>query len=201
MGAASRAGKLELHSGSQPKVDREECTACGVCVKHCAHDAIHIGSDKKAFIEYDKCTGCGQCVALCQYEGVVLSEWDTSENLNRKIAEYTKAVLLDKPHFHISFIMNVSPECDCWGHNDAALIPDLGIAASFDPVALDHACADLVTKAPALPNSRIADNHGANAYIDEDKFKLIHPDTNWQAGLEHGEKIGIGTLKYELIEM
>jgi uncharacterized Fe-S center protein len=200
MGAASRAGKLELHSNSQPKVD-DECTGCGVCVKHCAHDAIHIGSDKKAFIEYDKCVGCGQCVALCQYDGVVLGEWDTSENLNRKIAEYTKAVLSDKPHFHISFIMNVSPECDCWGHNDAALIPDLGIAASFDPVALDHACANLVTKAPALANNAIADNHGASAHIDEDKFKLIHPDTNWQAGLEHGEKIGIGTLNYELIKM
>lgn len=59
---------------------------------------------------------------------------DTSERLNYKIAEYSKAVLLDKPNFHISFIMNVSPECDCWNHNDAAIVPDLGIAASFDPV-------------------------------------------------------------------
>jgi uncharacterized Fe-S center protein len=201
MGTASRAGKLELHSSSQPKVDKDECTGCGVCVKHCAHDAIHTGADKKAFIEYDKCVGCGQCVALCQYEGVVLSEWDTSENLNRKIAEYTKAVLLDKPHFHVSFIMNVSPECDCWGHNDAALIPDLGIAASFDPVALDHACANLVIKAPALANNAITDRHGEGSHAHEDKFKLVHPDTDWEAGLEHGEKIGIGRLKYALIEV
>ena len=66
--------------------------------------------------------------------------------MNYKIAEYTKAVLKDKPHFHISFVMNVSPECDCWNHNDAAIIPDLGILASMDPVALDQACADLVNK-------------------------------------------------------
>ncbi|MDR2144971.1 MAG: DUF362 domain-containing protein [Tannerella sp.] len=201
MGAASRAGKLEMHSGSQPKVDAAECTGCGVCVKHCAHDAIHINADKKAFIEYDKCTGCGQCVAVCQYEGVVLAESDTSENLNRKIAEYTKAVLLDKPHFHVSFIMNVSPECDCWGHNDTPLIPDLGIAASFDPVALDRACADLVTNAPALANNIIADRHPKGAHIHEDKFILIHPDTDWKAGLEHGEKIGLGMQQYELIEV
>jgi len=201
MGAASRAGKLELHSASQPKVDKDECTGCGVCVKHCAHDAIHIGSDKKAFIEYDKCVGCGQCVALCQYDGAVQGESDTSERLNCKIAEYTKAVLLDKPHFHISFIMNVSPECDCWGHNDAALIPDLGIAASFDPVALDHACADLVTNASVLPNNVISDKYHQGTHAHEDKFKLIHPDTNWRAGLEHGEKIGIGTLNYKLIEI
>ena len=201
MGAASRAGKLEMHSGTQPKIDTDECTGCGTCVKYCAHDAIHIGDDKKAFIEYDKCTGCGECVAVCQYDGAVLAEMDTSENLNRKIAEYTKAILLDKPHFHVSFIMNVSPECDCWGHNDAALIPDLGIAASFDPVALDRACADLVTKAPALTNNVIADHHPGSAHVHEDKFKLIHPDTDWKAGLEHGEKIGLGTQNYELIEV
>jgi uncharacterized Fe-S center protein len=97
--------------------------------------------------------------------------------------------------------MNVSPECDCWGHNDAALIPDLGIAASFDPVALDHACANLVIKAPALANNAITDRHGEGTHVHEDKFKLIHPDTDWKAGLEHGEKIGIGRLKYELIEV
>jgi uncharacterized Fe-S center protein len=200
MGSASRGGKLEMHSDSQPKVDKDECTGCGVCTKNCAHDAIHLGADKKAYIEYDKCVGCGQCVALCQYEGVALGSWDTSENLNCKIAEYTKAVLLDKPHFHVSFIMNVSPECDCWGHNDAALIPDLGIAASFDPVALDHACADLVTKAPALYNNAIRDSGDENTYENEDKFHIIHPDTNWLAGLKHGEKIGIGNVNYELIE-
>ncbi|MDR0834959.1 MAG: DUF362 domain-containing protein, partial [Tannerella sp.] len=48
MGSASRAGKLELHSGSQPKVDKDECTGCGDCVKNCAHDAIPLGADKKA---------------------------------------------------------------------------------------------------------------------------------------------------------
>lgn len=144
--------------------------------------------------------GCGQCVALCQYDGAVLASWDTSENLNCKIAEYTKAVLLDKPHFHISFIMNVSPECDCWNHNDAAIVPDLGIAASFDPVALDKACADLVINAPTLQTDNCLSKKHPHEHLEgADKFHIIHPDTNWQAGLEHAEKIGIGTQEYELI--
>ena len=142
MGCASVAGKLELHGASQPRVDREHCIGCNICVKHCRHDAIHLDESRKAVIDYDHCVGCGQCVALCQHDGAVLASWDTSERLNCKIAEYTQAVLADKPHFHISFIMNVSPECDCWNHNDAAIVPDLGIAASFDPVALDKACGD-----------------------------------------------------------
>ncbi len=199
MGSASVGGKLELHSASQPVVDREACTGCRICVKHCAHDAIHLEENRKAVIDYDKCVGCGQCVALCQYSAAIMGDGDTSERLNYKIAEYSKAVLKDKPHFHISFIMNVSPECDCWNHNDAAIVPDLGIAASFDPVALDKACADLVTAAPVLANNRIADSHPHQHLEGCDKFHLIHPDTNWQAGLEHAEKIGIGTQQYELI--
>ena len=198
MGCASVGGKLELHSGAQPQVVDENCKACNICVKHCAHDAIHI-ENKIARIDYEKCVGCGQCVALCQYSAAVMASEETSERLNYKIAEYTKAVLLDKPHFHVSFIMNVSPECDCWNHNDATIVPDLGIAASFDPVALDKACVDMVTAAPLLSGNKLAEQHPHEHLEGEDKFHYIHPDTNWRAGLEHAEKIGIGTMQYELI--
>lgn len=198
MGCASVGGKLELHSGAQPVVAEENCKACTICVKHCAHDAIHI-ENKIAKIDYARCVGCGQCVALCQYSAAVMGSEDTSDRLNCKIAEYTKAVLLGKPHFHVSFIMNVSPECDCWNHNDAAIVPDLGIAASFDPVALDKACADMVINAPLLGGNKLAETHPHEHMEGEDKFHYMHPDTNWRAGLEHAEKIGIGTMNYELI--
>ncbi len=202
MGCASVGGKMELHSSSQPRIVEKNCVGCNICVKHCAHDAIHLNEQRKAWIDYAKCIGCGQCVALCQYASAVVGEDETSERINYKIAEYTKAVLQDKPHFHISFIMNVSPECDCWNHNDAAIVPDLGIAASFDPVALDQACADLVMKAPALAGNRFTDvhphshdHHGEG----EDKFRHIHPDTNWEAGLTYAEEIGLGSRTYELV--
>lgn len=189
MGCASVGGKLELHSASQPIIDRENCKSCNICVKHCAHDAIHLDGNKIATIDYEKCVGCGQCVALCQYDAAVMGDGDTSERLNYKIAEYSKAVLLDKPNFHISFIMNVSPECDCWNHNDAAIVPDLGIAASFDPVALDKACADIVINAPILETgNRLSDSPHHDHLEGCDKFHIMHPETNWQAGLEHAEK-------------
>ncbi len=202
MGAASVAGKLELHSNSQPKVNEDKCIGCGVCVSHCAHDAIRLDDKRKAKIDYGKCVGCGQCVALCQFDGAVLASWDTSERLNYKIAEYTKAVIKDKPNFHISFIMNVSPECDCWNHNDAAVVADMGILASFDPVALDQACADMVKAAPALPtDNRLHDGHSHETMAGQDKFRVMHPDTDWEAGLEHAVKIGIGSRDYDLINV
>ncbi len=200
MGSASVSGKLELHSASQPKINTDNCIGCNICVKHCAHDAIHL-NNRKAEIDYTKCVGCGQCVALCQHEAAVVADWDTSEHLNYKIDEYSKAVLKGKPNFHISFIMNVSPECDCWNHNDAAIVPDLGIAASFDPVALDQACADMVINAPILGGSKLAESHPHEHLEGEDKFHLIHPDTNWKAGLDYAEEIGLGTKAYELINV
>jgi uncharacterized Fe-S center protein len=103
--------------------------------------------------------------------------------------------------------MNVSPNCDCWNHNDAAIVPDLGIAASFDPVALDCACADMVKAAPSLTGNAISDKDQSSGctcghhhhHKDEDKFRLVHPDTNWESGVEYGEKIGLGCRSYELI--
>ena len=202
MGCASVGGKLELHCAAQPVVKTENCRGCNICVKHCAHDAIHLNPERKAEIDYSKCVGCGQCIALCQYDSASMGANDTSERLNYKIAEYTKAVLKDKPNFHVSFIMNVSPECDCWNHNDAAVVPDLGIAASFDPVALDKACADLVIHAPALQTvNGLTESRPHEHLEDTDKFRLMHPDTDWLAGLTHAEKIGIGNMQYELIEV
>lgn len=202
MGGGAVPGKLEMHCTAQPKIDTDNCVGCGVCERHCAHGAVHVNKQtRKAEINYDNCVGCGQCVALCQFNGAVVSGYNSSEELNYKIAEYTKAVLKDKPNFHISFIMNVSPECDCWDRNDAAFVPDLGIAASFDPVALDQACADMVINAPALMTDNELSEKCHDHCCGKDKFHLLHPDTNWEACLSHAEKIGIGTRSYELIEV
>ena len=224
MGSGSVAGKREMHSTAQPVIDIANCTGCGVCEKHCAHDAVHV-VDGKAAIDLEKCVGCGQCVAMCRRGGAVMGSTESCDILNFKIDEYAKAVLKDKPNFHISFIMNVSPECDCWGHNDAAIVPDLGIAASFDPVALDRACADLVNAAPTLrTGNELSDKeaaccsdghhsggdcccHGGEGKSHpghggtSDKFNFLHPDTNWSTGLDYAEQIGLGSNDYTLIRV
>jgi uncharacterized Fe-S center protein len=201
MGCASVGGKLFLHSGSQPEIFEENCTGCRICEKYCAHDAVKVGRDKIAHINYEHCVGCGQCVAVCQYDAARVIWQNSSETVCKRVTEYAFAVLKDKPSFHINFIMNVSPNCDCWGVNDYPIVPDLGIAASFDPVAIDKACADLVTAAPALPGSKLCDNHQPEDLINKDKFKFTHPDTSWQAGIEHGVRIGLGKSDYELITL
>ena len=95
----------------------------------------------------------------------------------------------------------MSPDCDCWGFNDYPVVPDIGIAASFDPVAIDQACVEMVIASPAMPGSRICEDHTNGDMKGSDKFSLTHPDTFWQAGLEHAEKIGLGSREYDLVEV
>ena len=119
-------------------------------------------------------------------------------DLNKKIAEYTYAVVKDKPHFHISLVIDVSPYCDCHAENDVAVIPDIGMFASFDPVALDVARADACNKQPMFTDSFL----GAKAdgcSCEQDHFKTMHPNTNWKVCVEHAEKLGVGTTDYELV--
>lgn len=218
MGSGSVAGKQDMHATAQPRVVTDKCIGCKICEKNCAHDAIHVyvnenadadanENRKKAVINYDHCVGCGQCVALCPREAAVNGSEESGKILNYKIDEYAKAVLKDKQHFHVSFIMNVSPECDCWAHNDAAIVPDLGMACSFDPVALDQACVDLVNQAPKLSTPSMLndkdhnDNDDHNHKHEHDKFHRLHPDTDWEAGLVYAEEIGIGEREYTLKEV
>lgn len=210
MGAASRVGKMFLHADSKPYIDVDNCVGCRLCEKSCAHDAIHVGNDKKACIDYDKCLGCGQCMAVCQHAAASSKQDSCSKDMNCRIAEYTKAILNGKPNFHVSLIMDVSPECDCWGSNDAAIVPNIGMAASFDPVALDQACADLVMNAPILPNTLYTDKHDSSESDSEhhhncrgknDIFYYVHPDTDWKSALIHAEKIGLGTMEYQLVRL
>ncbi len=199
MGCASVGGKLFLHSGNPPFIYQKNCTGCKICVNNCAHDAVHLGDDRKAYIDYDRCTGCGQCVAVCQFDAARVQGNSESDALNRKIAEYAYAVVRDKPALHVNFIMDVSPDCDCWGHNDRPLVEDIGIAASTDPVALDKASVDMVMNAPAARHLREKEN--GNDLRGEDKFRLVHGSTDWKTGLLHGEKIKLGSLSYKLIKI
>ncbi len=197
MGCGSRAGKMEMHNDGKPKASAKRCVGCKVCAKFCAHGAITFNAENKAEINHDKCVGCGRCISACNFDAIYNSSSTSSVTCNKKIAEYTKAVLDGRPHFHISLVIDVSPYCDCHGENDAAVIPNVGMFASFDPVALDMACADACNAQPAMPKSFLSDHKGRH----DDHFHCMHPDTDWKSCIEHSKKLGIGTDEYELIEM
>ena len=146
-----------------------------------------------------KCVGCGRCVGICAFDAIEPA-WDAAEDdLCKKMAEYAYAVCKDRPTFHISLVLDVSPYCDCHAENDVPIIPDIGMFASFDPVALDKACADACRGVKRNEKSYLGDMMKKTGKTEGDFFKIMHPATNWEVQLTHAEKLGLGTTEYELI--
>ena len=208
MGGGSRAGKMEQHNAGKPEVDQSLCIGCGICAKSCAQNAIEFfdgngvrcekpGKACKARINCEKCVGCGRCIGACNQDATHPVESNSIELLNRKMAEYAAAIVKGRPQFHISLVVDVSPFCDCYALNDAPVIPDVGMFASFDAVALDQACADAMLKQPILPNT-VMDNI---KIVNKDPSMSLHAGTDWKIQLEQAEKVGMGSRSYELIEI
>lgn len=201
MGCGSRAGKMDQHSSGKPLISEESCRGCTRCAKECGSDAISF-NNKKAFIDQELCKGCGRCIGACSFDAIFVPQWDAGEVLGCKIAEYTQAVCQGRLCFHISLAMDISPNCDCHGENDAPILPNIGMFASFDPVALDQACADACQKQVPMPNSQLSDNLAKEDWhCHHDHFKDSNPNVRWKETLEHAQKIGLGIREYELIEV
>ena len=199
MGSASRAGKMHQHDEGKPVVDPELCVTCKRCGKECGSAAISYDSGK-AVIDHNKCVGCCRCVGACPFDAIQ-NTWDSAnEMVGRKMAEYTMAIVHDRPAFFVNIVRDVSPNCDCHAENDAPILPNIGMFASFDPVAIDQACVDACLKAEPLPNSQLGDNL---AKVDwkkyNDNFVDSNPNVRYKETLEHGEQIGLGTRVYELV--
>ncbi|MGI5965984.1 MULTISPECIES: DUF362 domain-containing protein [Anaerotruncus] len=196
MGCGSRAGKMEMHSAGKPFVEQDRCVGCGACQRNCAHEAITMES-RKALIDHNRCVGCGRCIGVCPMDAVHAAEDEANDILDCKIAEYTLAVVKGRPQFHISLVVDVSPYCDCHSENDLPIVPDVGMFASYDPVALDMACADAVNRQPVMPGSRLDEQPKGHG----DHFCNNHPVTNWKMCIDHAVKLGVGSADYELIEI
>lgn len=104
------------------------------------------------------------------------------------MAEAAKAIVdhCGDKILYISVANNLSVDCDCDSSPEDPKMGDIGILASLDPIALDKACTDLV---------RASEDHG--------KIHLIEriDSRNGMHTLEYGEKIGLGSQKYELVKL
>jgi len=182
MGCAARTGKLAQHSTVGPVVQPSGCTGCEACVAYCPADAIKI-VDRKAVISSKDCIGCADCMVVCPEHTIQVNWNEASPLVQQKMVDHALGAVAGKKGamLFISFIMQVSPVCDCYNFSDKAIAPDLGIMASKDPVALDQACMDLIIKT-----------------MGRDPFKETHPTVDWTIQLSYAEEVGLGTRNYTL---
>ncbi|MDI6900960.1 MAG: DUF362 domain-containing protein [Anaerosomatales bacterium] len=195
MGLGCRSAKQRMHADFSPEVSAEKCTACKRCVQWCPVNAIVIGPDRVAAVDYEVCYGCGECVAACPY-GAIATQWKTDATmLQEKMVEHAAGALAGKDGkvVYLSFLTAISPDCDCWSFSDAPIVPDIGVLASDDIVAIEQASYDLVTAAMGLDGSR-----GEGLAAGEDKFVAITGVDGTRA-IAYAEEMGLGTRAYELV--
>ncbi len=198
MGCATREGKLVQHSTLGPKINVKTCKGCKLCLDYCSQSAIRL-KDKKAMIEGHKCIGCGECIMICPH-GAIEIQWNEEQSkFQKKMVEHALGALKgkEKKSIFLNFVMQVSPACDCYPHNDAPIVRDIGITASLDPVAIDAASADLVNNEPSIPGTAIKKPMQGG----EDKFRAVYPTIDWNIQLDHGEKLGMGKRGYTLVKV
>lgn len=202
MGCGSRAGKTEQHSSGQATINKELCRGCKKCMAQCANNGLVFDEEtRKMSINKNNCVGCGRCLGACNFDAINFENYHANKLLNCKMAEYAKAVVDGRPQFHISLIVDVSPNCDCHSENDAPILPNIGMFVSEDPLALDQACVDACQAASPMPGSQLYERIHAPGFCDKhDHFRNSTPESEWQSCLEHAEKIGLGSRKYELIK-
>ena len=182
MGCATREGKLAQHCDVSPVVHIEDCVGCGECQKVCPAGAINL-QNKKSAITKSKCIGCASCIAACPTMAMFI-DFGGGDKVQEKMVEYAFGAVKDKSGKvgFINFIVDVSPNCDCYAFNGPPVVHDIGVLASLDPVAIDQASVDLVNQAA-----------GRNV------FKEIYPAVDWQTQLAYAEKIGLGSRSHELV--
>ena len=197
MGCAPPMGKREQHQ-AKPFSITDNCTGCGKCVEACPKSAITLVKEKSR-IDKNLCIGCFECMTVCPSHGIDI-DWETEIPLfTERLIEYASGAVKGKEGKigYISFLTRITPDCDCVPWSDASIVPDIGILASKDPVAIDAAACDLVNQQQGFAESFLS----RHRHPGEDKFTGLRPNTDGTRQLQYAEELGMGTRDYELVRL
>lgn len=198
MGCASRAGKMVMHANGKPFVSPDLCVGCGSCIPGCGQDAISI-VDHKARIG-DSCVGCGHCIPYCTRNAIMATFNNSSRDVLLRMAEYASAVVAAQKCFHVAVAIDITPGCDCFPNNDVPVVPNIGMFASADPVALDQCICDMINQQQMITDSRLPGLHEAYG-CETDHVHALNPEADWELILDHAAALGAGTREYELVQV
>ncbi len=184
MGFATPKGKLAMHRNNFPVCEHNRCTNCDSCALECPANAI---TTNPFSIDVEKCTGCGKCIDVCPNDVLRYpkDKVDIQTVFCERLVEYAKAILnRHEKMVYINVLVDISTSCDCSRNPGKPFVPNIGILASTDIVAIEKASHDLVAKA-----------HGCkDPFIETVK-------TSGLRQIEYAYELGMGNKNYKLINL
>ncbi len=196
LGFLTGTGKLRVHAELEIEFDQTKCDNCETCVPYCPTGAI---KNSTPTISFDTriCNSCLGCLLVCPRAAMSVKPEGIGPFQECVVdAAHTARNNLRGTAFFLNFLSSVTPQTDDYPFSDIPFIPDLGVLASEDPVALDWASYQMITGSPGIPGS-IAESLGVLGKGDN-KIKAItgvSPDS-W---LEYAERMALGTRECELL--
>ena len=178
----------------------EKCTHCELCIRGCNHNANKFDENGQYEVFFHHCTYCGHCVKVCPTGAIAMTDANKYEDFQTGMALCTKTVLdLFAPHsvYYINFLTDITALCDCWGMSTPSLVPDIGITASGDIVAIERACLDMIDHRKLdMQGVPLGYELGNEGHL----FQRLHAkDPFVQIGKL--EELGLGTQRYEVTEV
>lgn len=212
VGCSSKRGKWWIHHNAKLAVDPSKCTGCEECVSQCPVGAIEmVGA--KARIRSEACVDCAFCLDYCKPGAFTSRTFPSIEEQEARVGE-SAAGIVDYFNARAAFVnlaIDVVPLCDCDAFQGTPIVPDIGVLASKDPVALDRACVDLVNASPGIPGSMAEEakvlEPGAEKLnaIARMRWKATpgatHVTPDWEIMLRAAEEAGLGRQRYRLVNL
>ena len=175
------------------------CTHCEMCIQACRYGANRFADDGTYHVFYHHCVYCQHCVNACPNKAITLDP-EGFQYFQEGMALCTKIVLdtFDPAHtLFVNMLLNLTMLCDCWGFSTMPLVPDIGILASTDLVAIEQASLDLIRTEDLLPGALPADR----ALVEGDHLLERVHGVNPFVQVRALERHGLGSTRYELHEV
>jgi len=198
MGCVTTTTRTALHHlEGGLEYDQDLCTRCRKCVEACERGAARWNEkEDRLEIFFHHCVYCRHCVLACPQDAIRISGGGFVP-FQHGLALAAKAVLgTFEPGrvLHINFLTQITAYCDCWGFSSPALVPDVGILASENIVAVEKAALDLTRDGEPLPGSLPPRRELVEG---RHLFERIHGKDPY-VQVQRMEQVGLGTPAYRL---